>query len=192
MQLGYDAAQLLAQEYRNMTSKRRIARIAELEQLLAENPAPGFQQVSMSLQCLCTNAFLPLFVLYHPQICCQCCVVHAIHGLRQCCCILGIKLCSFIIISLVASWTSVLQYISSFTCHWTMGHNMTCCAVRKILLATHLCLRHKEFSTASKPFQVEPAPDFVGLVKFDLWVMPDGWQGGLLYTLFALLSFTCG
>ena len=56
MQLGYDAAQLLAQEYRNMTSKRRIARVAELERLLAENPAPGFQQVSMVLQSLCTNA----------------------------------------------------------------------------------------------------------------------------------------
>lgn len=49
MQLGYDAAQLLAQEYRNMTSKRRISRIAELEQLLANSPAPGFQQVSVSV-----------------------------------------------------------------------------------------------------------------------------------------------
>lgn len=50
MQLGYDAAQLLAQEYRNMTSKRRISRIAELEQLLANSPAPGFQQVSMPVE----------------------------------------------------------------------------------------------------------------------------------------------
>lgn len=45
MQMGYDAAQLLAQEYRNMTSRRRITRIAELERLLADSPAPGYQQV---------------------------------------------------------------------------------------------------------------------------------------------------
>ncbi|DBA85268.1 TPA: hypothetical protein ACH3X2_005964 [Trebouxia sp. C0005] len=45
MQLGYDAAQLMAQEYRTMTIRRRQARIADLESQLATNPLPGFHQV---------------------------------------------------------------------------------------------------------------------------------------------------
>ena len=45
MQLGYDAAQLMAQEYRTMTIRRRHARIADLESQLASNPLPGFHQV---------------------------------------------------------------------------------------------------------------------------------------------------
>ena len=46
MQLGYDAAQLMAQEYRTMTVRRRRAKIADLEAQLANNPQPGFHQVS--------------------------------------------------------------------------------------------------------------------------------------------------
>ena len=45
MQLGYDAAQLMAQEYRSMTVRRRLARIADLEAQLAADPMPGFDQV---------------------------------------------------------------------------------------------------------------------------------------------------
>ncbi len=48
MQLGYDAAQLMAQEYRTMTIRRRHARIADLEAQLANNPLPGFHQVRPS------------------------------------------------------------------------------------------------------------------------------------------------
>jgi len=48
MQLGYDAAQLMAQEYRTMTLRRRHARIADLESQLASNPLPGFHQVRAS------------------------------------------------------------------------------------------------------------------------------------------------
>ncbi|KAL3163170.1 hypothetical protein ABBQ32_009578 [Trebouxia sp. C0010 RCD-2024] len=45
MQMGYDAAQLMAQEYRSMTLRRRLARIADLEAQLAADPMPGFDQV---------------------------------------------------------------------------------------------------------------------------------------------------
>ena len=48
MQLGYDAAQLMAQEYRTMTIRRRHARIADLESQLANSPLPGFHQVRAS------------------------------------------------------------------------------------------------------------------------------------------------
>ncbi len=48
MQLGYDAAQLMAQEYRSMTIRTRHARIADLESQLASNPLPGFHQVRLS------------------------------------------------------------------------------------------------------------------------------------------------
>ena len=57
MQLGYDAAQLMAQEYRTMTMRRRRARIADLEARLADNPLPGFHQVKAALEyctmCMC-------------------------------------------------------------------------------------------------------------------------------------------
>lgn len=45
MQMGYDAAQLMAQEYRSMTVRRRLAKIADLETQLAADPLPGFHQV---------------------------------------------------------------------------------------------------------------------------------------------------
>ena len=45
MQMGYDAAQLMAQEYRSMTLRRRLAKIADLEAQLAADPLPGFHQV---------------------------------------------------------------------------------------------------------------------------------------------------
>lgn len=45
MQMGYDAAQLMAQEFRSMTLRRRLAKIADLEAQLAADPLPGFHQV---------------------------------------------------------------------------------------------------------------------------------------------------
>lgn len=51
MQMGYDAAQLMAQEYRSMTIRRRMAKIADLEAQLASDPLPGFHQVCSAFQC---------------------------------------------------------------------------------------------------------------------------------------------
>lgn len=68
MQMGYDAAQLMAQEYRSMTVRRRLARIADLEAQLAADPMPGFDQVCFRNQrlglhqltcCLRTTLHMP-------------------------------------------------------------------------------------------------------------------------------------
>ena len=58
MQMGYDAAQLLRQDYHRMTIRTRRAKIADLEAQLADDPLPGFQQASFyvflgGLSCLC-------------------------------------------------------------------------------------------------------------------------------------------
>ena len=55
MQMGYDAAQLLRQEYHSMTIRRRRAKIADLEAQLADNPLPGFQQASRCFFCCSTT-----------------------------------------------------------------------------------------------------------------------------------------
>ena len=66
MQMGYDAAQLMAQEYRSMTIRRRQAKILDLEAQLADDPLPGFHQVSLTLEC---SACEPVRAAEHAYMC---------------------------------------------------------------------------------------------------------------------------